>query len=170
MVCHSPLARWNQQFNSRLQQSQIVQRTHLVPVVLSQLPSRWRGLRRGSVSGAHLVDMVSTNIQVCRGLLWDGKWDPFVMNLVHALPLTHHLRSLIHHTDSYTTLLSLFTIELHFPSSIAPTTRSWHQSHITLIALLITQSHTLYKPGTSTQIRPSIVCLATLQSFPCFPS
>ncbi len=79
------------------------------------------------------------------------------MNLVHALPLTHHLRSLIHHTDSYTTLLSLFTIELHFPSSIALTTRSWHQSHITLIALLITQSHTLYKPGTSTQITPSIV-------------
>ncbi len=32
--------------------SQIVQRTHLVPVVLSRWPFRWQGLRRGSVSAA----------------------------------------------------------------------------------------------------------------------
>ncbi len=39
---------------SMLQQSQIVQRTHLVPVVLSRRLSRRRGLHWGSVSGAHL--------------------------------------------------------------------------------------------------------------------
>ncbi len=37
--CHSPLAKQNHQFRSRLQQSQIVQRTRLVPVVLSRWPS-----------------------------------------------------------------------------------------------------------------------------------
>lgn len=40
-----------QLFKCRLQQRQIVQRTGLVPVVLSRWPSIWRGLRRGSVSG-----------------------------------------------------------------------------------------------------------------------
>ncbi len=35
----SSLTRRNQQFKSRLQQSQIVQRTHLVPEVVSQWPS-----------------------------------------------------------------------------------------------------------------------------------
>ncbi len=39
-LCAVPLARRNQQLNSRLQQSQIVQRTHLVFVVLFRWPSR----------------------------------------------------------------------------------------------------------------------------------
>ncbi len=106
-----------------------------------------------------VITSAKTNLKVMSDRLNSSicKYFDIVMNLVHALPLTHHLRSLIHHTDSYTTLLSLFTIELHFLSSIALTTHSWHQSHITLIALLITQSHTLYKPGASTQISPSIV-------------
>ncbi len=62
-VFRSPLARWNLQFNSRLQQSQIVKRTHLVPVVLSRLSSSWRGIQRGSVSKAHLVVLVSNPIE-----------------------------------------------------------------------------------------------------------
>ncbi len=44
-----------------------------------------------------------------------------VTNPVHAIPFTHHQRSLVHHIDSYTTLLLPFTIELHFPSSTALT-------------------------------------------------
>ncbi len=66
----SPLARWNQQFNSRLQQSQIVQRTHLVPLVLSWWPSRWKGLQRGSVSGAHLIFYVVYSILCYVSLLY----------------------------------------------------------------------------------------------------
>ncbi len=69
IVCHSPLARQNQQFNSRLQQSQTVQRTHLAPVVLSWWSSRWQGLQRGSVSGAHLVVLDFADVQGCRGCL-----------------------------------------------------------------------------------------------------
>ncbi len=53
----------------QLQQSQIVQRTHLVSVVLSRWPSRRRGRHWGSVSGAHLVVLVSANVQGCRGHL-----------------------------------------------------------------------------------------------------
>ncbi len=49
--------------------SQIVQRTHLVPVVLSRWPSRRQGLHWGSVSGAHLVVLVSADVQGCRGHL-----------------------------------------------------------------------------------------------------
>ncbi len=40
IVLGSSLDRQNQQFNYRLQKSQIVQRTHPVPVVLSLWPSR----------------------------------------------------------------------------------------------------------------------------------
>ncbi len=87
----------------------------------------------------------------------------YVTNPVHAIPFTHHQRSLVHHIDSYTTLLLPFTIELHFPSSTALTqlfaliTLTPENSH----TITITQSHTLYKPWTSSCSRPSIVlCLS----------
>ncbi len=86
-----------------------------------------------------------------------------VTNPVHAIPFTHHHRSLVHHIDSYTTLLLPFTIELHFPSSTALTqlfaliTLTPENSH----TITITQSHTLYKPWTSSCSLPSIVlCLS----------
>ncbi len=44
IVYCSPMARRNQQFNSRLKQSQIVQRTHLVPVVwFNFIATVWTG-------------------------------------------------------------------------------------------------------------------------------
>ncbi len=94
-----------------------------------------------------------------------------VTNPVHALPFTHHQRSLVHHIDSYTTLLLPFTIELHFPSSTALTQLF---ALITLtpenyLTITITQSHTLYKPGTSSRITQSTVSPATLQSVHSLP-
>ncbi len=82
-----------------------------------------------------------------------------VTNPVHALPFTHLHRSLVHHIDSYTTLLLPFTIKLHFPSSTALTQlfaliTLTPDNHLTIT---ITQSYTLYKPGTSSRITPSIV-------------
>ncbi len=53
----------------------------------------------------------------------------YVMNPVHAIPFTHHQRSLVHHIDSYTTLLLPFTIEQHFPSSTALTQHTPENSH-----------------------------------------
>ncbi len=44
-------------------------RAHLVPEVLSWWLSRWRGPHWGSVSGAHLGVLVSTDVQGCRGRL-----------------------------------------------------------------------------------------------------
>ncbi len=41
----------------------------LVPVVFSRWLSRWRGLHWGSLSGAHLGVLVSTDIQSCRDRL-----------------------------------------------------------------------------------------------------
>ncbi len=111
--------------------------------------------------------MVSTNIQVCRGLLLRWKMRSFVMNLgpctsTHSPPEVTHSPP-----DSYTTIMSLFTIEC---ISIIHCTddKQLAQSHITLIALLITQSHTLYKPGIFHSDKASMFALATLQSFPCF--
>ncbi len=69
-----------------------------------------------------------------------------VTNPVYELPFTHHQRSLAHHIDSCTTLLLHFTIELQFPSSIALTTHSCHQSHIALITQLITHFISLGLP------------------------
>ncbi len=97
--------------------------------------------------------------------LYKSVWKPllgggYVTNPVHAIPFTHHQRSLVHHIDSYTTLLLPFTIELHFPSSTALTqlfaliTLTPENSH----TITITQSHTLYKPWTSSCALPSIVC------------
>ncbi len=112
----------------------------------------------------------------CPPGLYRSVWKPlfgggYVTNPVHALPFTHHQRSLVHHIDSYTTLLLPFTIELHFPSSTALTQLF---ALITLtpenyLTITITQSHTLYKPGTSSRITPSIVCPATLQSVYSLP-
>ncbi len=44
-------------------------RAHLVPEILSWWLSRWRGPHWGSVSGAHLGVLVSTDVQGCRGRL-----------------------------------------------------------------------------------------------------
>ncbi len=73
--------------------------------------------------------------------LWGGS----VTNPFHELLFTHHQRSPTHHMDSCTTL--------HFPSSIALTTRTQLITLITLTpenyhTITITQSHTLYKPWT----------------------
>ncbi len=61
-----------------------------------------------------------------------------VTNPVRDLPLTPHQRSLAHHIDSCTTQTVAQHFKLQFPSSIALTTHSCHQSHIALITQLIT--------------------------------
>ncbi len=73
----SPLARRTSSL-FQLQQSQIVQRTHLVPVVLSCWPSRRQRLHWGSVSGAHLVvlyKMLKTLVSLSsrKGKEWERK-------------------------------------------------------------------------------------------------
>ncbi len=65
--------------------------------------------------------------------------------------VTHSPHGLLHYTT-----VTQHTGQ-HFPSSIALTTHSCHQSHIALIIKLITQSHTLYKPWTSSLWSLSIV-------------
>ncbi len=52
-----------------------MQRTHLVPEISSWWPSRRQGLDWGSVSGAHLVVLVSADVQGCRGLDLAGYGD-----------------------------------------------------------------------------------------------
>ncbi len=87
---------------------------------------------------------------------------PFVTNPVHALPFIHHQRSLTHHIDSCTTRTVAHHHKIQFPSSIGTDVTQL----ITLITLTpenshtitITQSHTLYKPWTSSCSLPSIVC------------
>ncbi len=91
----------------------------------------------------------STALLDCKGgSSWIGGGCPpwggggcYVTNPGHDLPFTHHQRSLAHHIDSCTTLLLHFTIGLQFPSSIALTTHSCHQSHIALITQLIVIRH-----------------------------
>ncbi len=55
----------------------------------------------------------------------------FVMNLVYELPLTHHQRSLAHHMDSCTTLLSHSTLDCisHHPLH-------WQHTAVTNLTLL----------------------------------
>ncbi len=94
-------------------------------------------------------------------------WKPllgggYVTNPVHALPFIHHQRSLTHHIDSCTTRTVAHHHKIQFPSSIGTDVTQL----ITLITLTpenshtitITQSHTLYKPWTSSCSLPSIVC------------
>ncbi len=94
----------------------------------------------------------------------ESVWKPlhgggYVTNPGHELPPNSHQRSLVQHIDSYTTLLLPFTIELHFPSSTAPTQLFALITHTpeNYLTITITQSHRLYKPGTSSRITPSIV-------------
>ncbi len=86
-----------------------------------------------------------------------------VTNPVHALPFIYHQRSLTHHIDSCTTTQTVaHHLKIQFPSSIGTDVTQL----ITLITLTpenshtitITQSHTLYKPWTSSCSLPSIVC------------
>ncbi len=91
---------------------------------------------------------------------WGG--GGYVTNSVHALPFIHHQRSLAHHIDSCTTRTVAHHLKIQLPSSIGTDVTQL----ITLITLTpenyhtitITQSHTLYKPWTSSCSLPSIVC------------
>ncbi len=47
--------------------------------------------------------------------LWWSSAEVYVTNLVHALPVTHHQKSLAHHMDSCTTLTDARHLRLHFP-------------------------------------------------------
>ncbi len=108
-----------------------------------------------------LFRLCSTALLDCIGAsgsrsLWGGS----VTNPFHELPFTHHQRSPTHYMDSCTTL--------HFPSSIALTTRTQLITLITLTpenyhTITITQSHTLYKPWTfSLWSLMSIIAFITL--------
>ncbi len=75
----SPLARRTSSL-SQLQQSQIVQRTHLVPGVLSRWPSRRQGLLWGSVSGDPSLGIGITDYTNIRQIL-ALPWSWFTLRL-----------------------------------------------------------------------------------------
>ncbi len=54
-------------------------------------------------------------IVLCLERLEAAPWGGYVTNPVHALPVTHHQRSLAHHTDSCTTLMVPRHLRLNFP-------------------------------------------------------
>ncbi len=103
---------------------------------------------------------------VWKPLLGGGGGGGYVTNPVHALPFIHHQRSLTHHIDSCTTRTFAHHHKIQFPSSIGTDVTQL----ITLITLTpenshtitITQSHTLYKPWTSSCSLPSIVLRLSL--------
>ncbi len=65
-----------------------------------------------------------------------------VTNLVHGLPLTHHLRSLAHHMDSCTKLTVALHLRLQLPSPtqlIVLVTNDWSEARVDPLAALLIQ-------------------------------
>ncbi len=83
--------------------------------------------------------------------------NPSVTNPVHALPVTHHQKSLAHHTDSCTTLTVAHHLRLHFPSTIALITQlspithctdytaEFHQTRFISFGLLLSHRRVLFR-------------------------
>ncbi len=70
-------------------------------------------------------------IVLCLERLEATPWGGLCHDPVHALPVTHHQRSLAHHTDSCTTLTVAHHLRLHFPSTIALITKLSPITHCT---------------------------------------